>query len=338
MPKPQRALITGGAGFIGSHVARHCLELGHAVTILDDLSGGFRDHVPEGARFVEGSITDSQLLTGLFEEERFDYVYHLAAYAAEGLSHFIRRFNYTNNVVGSVNLINEAVKNDVRCFVFTSSIAVYGAGQLPMREESTPLPEDPYGIAKYAVELDLRAAHEMFGLNYVVFRPHNVYGENQNIGDRYRNVIGIFMNQIMQGLPMSVFGDGEQTRAFSHVDDVAPHIARSVELPAAAGQVINIGADKPYSVNHLATVVARCFDVEPNIQHLPPRNEVVHAYSDHGRAQELFGPARIDLEEGVGRMAAWAKRVGGRESAAFEGVEVEKKLPMSWRRALGSSR
>jgi UDP-glucose 4-epimerase len=192
------SLVTGGAGFIGSHVARRCLELGHEVVVLDDLSGGFRDQVPAQAIFVHGSVIDVTLVQQLFETHRFDYVYHLAAYAAEGLSHFIRRFNYTNNLIGSVNLINEAVKHDVRCFVFTSSIAVYGANQLPMTENLPPQPEDPYGIAKYAVELDLRAAHEMFGLDYIIFRPHNVYGENQNIGDRYRNVIGIFMNQIMQ--------------------------------------------------------------------------------------------------------------------------------------------
>jgi UDP-glucose 4-epimerase len=193
-----RSLITGGAGFIGSHVTRHCLRLGHEAIVLDDLSGGFRDNVPGGAVFVEGSVTDEKLLAELFELYRFDYVYHLAAYAAEGLSHFIRRFNYSNNLLGSVNLINESVRHKVRCFVFTSSIAVYGAGQLPMREDQVPKPEDPYGIAKYSVELDLRAAHEMFGLNYVVFRPHNVYGEHQNIGDAYRNVIGIFMNQAMK--------------------------------------------------------------------------------------------------------------------------------------------
>ena len=123
-------LITGGAGFIGSHVARHCLALGHKVTVLDGLSGGFADQVPTGARFVQGSVTDSALVQRLFEEQPFTYVYHLAAYAAEGLSHFIRRFNYTNNLVGSVTLINEAVKHGVKCFVFTSSIAVYGADQL----------------------------------------------------------------------------------------------------------------------------------------------------------------------------------------------------------------
>jgi UDP-glucose 4-epimerase len=326
------SLVTGGAGFIGSHVAQHCLNAGHQVVVLDDLSGGFRDHVPEGAIFVEGSITDVDLLARLFDQHDFDYVYHLAAYAAEGLSHFIRRFNYTNNVVGSINLINEAVKHEVKCFVFTSSIAVYGAGQVPMTESMVPQPEDPYGIAKYAVELDLRAAHEMFGLNSVVFRPHNVYGEHQNIGDRYRNVIGIFMNQIMNGQPLTVFGDGTQTRAFSFIDDVAPLIARSVDVPAAYNQVINIGADVPYSVNQLAEVVSRTLGVAPNVTHLPPRNEVVHAYSNHEKARKIFGDAKpVTLEDGVERMATWAKRVGARESGTFENIEIQRNLPASWK-------
>lgn len=332
------SLITGGAGFIGSHVARHCLALGHEVTVLDDLSGGFADQVPEGARFVQGSVTDYALVQQLFSEQRFTYVYHLAAYAAEGLSHFIRRFNYTNNLIGSVNLINEAVKHEVQCFVFTSSIAVYGANQLPMREDLTPQPEDPYGVAKYAVELDLRAAHEMFGLNSVIFRPHNVYGENQNIGDRYRNVIGIFMNQIMQGQPMTVFGDGQQTRAFSYIDDVAPYIANSVNVPEAYNQVFNIGADQPYTVNYLANVVAQAFGVAPNIRYLPARNEVVDAYSDHSKAQRVFGQsAAIPLEEGVARMAQWARRVGARQSNTFRGVEVLRNMPPSWKAALEHS-
>ena len=163
------SLVTGGAGFIGSHVARHCRDLGHKVVVLDDLSGGFQDHIPSGVDFVEGSINDHKLVDKLFDVYNFDYVYHLAAYAAEGLSHFIRRFNYTNNLIGSVNLINAAVRHECKCFVFTSSIAVYGANRLPMEERMIPRPEDPYGVSKYAVELDLKSAHEMFGLNYIIF-------------------------------------------------------------------------------------------------------------------------------------------------------------------------
>src|SRR5690348_13204595 len=131
-----KVLVTGAAGFIGSHVASHLLKQGHQVVGLDDLSGGFEDHVPHGISFVRGSINDVELVDRLFAEHKFEYVFHLAAYAAEGLSHFIKRFNYTNNLLGSVNLINAAVNTgSVKCFVFTSSIAVYGRNQLPMSEE-----------------------------------------------------------------------------------------------------------------------------------------------------------------------------------------------------------
>ncbi|MFN3876362.1 MAG: NAD-dependent epimerase/dehydratase family protein, partial [Flavobacteriales bacterium] len=226
------SLVTGGAGFMGAHIVKELLDMGHAVVALDDLSGGFADQVDPRAVFVQGSITDHALVDRLFEQHRFDHVYHLAAYAAEGLSHFIRRFNYTNNLIGSVNLINASVRHGVKCFVFTSSIAVYGALKPPMREDMAPMPEDPYGVAKLAVEQDLHAARGMFGLDYVVFRPHNVYGEFQNLGDRYRNVVGIFMNQLMQGRPLTIFGDGEQQRAFTYVGDIAPIIARAAETPA----------------------------------------------------------------------------------------------------------
>ena len=327
-----QVLVTGAAGFIGSHVCQHLLKAGCKVTALDDLSGGFRDQVPAGATFVEGSVTDTALINRIFAGQQFDYVFHLAAYAAEGLSHFIKHFNYTNNLLGSVNLINASVNHGVKCFVFTSSIAVYGRNQLPMSEDAVPQPEDPYGIAKYAVELDLREAHEMFGMNHVIFRPHNVYGENQNIGDRYRNVIGIFMNQIMQGQPMSVFGDGQQTRAFSYIDDVAPIIAASATRPACYNEVFNVGADRAYTVLELANVVAKTMGAKPCVRHLEARNEVVHAYSAHEKVQKYFGDLikNVSLEEGVARMAAWAKKVGARQGKPFAGVEVRKKMPPSW--------
>jgi UDP-glucose 4-epimerase len=328
------SLVTGGAGFIGRHVAMHLLEAGHTVVVLDDLSGGFEDHIPEGAVFVKGSILDVELLEELFEEHRFDYIYHLAAYAAEGLSHFIRRFNYSNNLIGSVNLINLSVLYKVKCFVFTSSIAVYGAGQLPMREDLVPQPEDPYGIAKYAVELDLKTAHEMFGLNSIIFRPHNVYGEYQNIGDRYRNVIGIFMNQLMQGKKLTVFGDGTQTRAFSYIDDVAPHIARSVTIPEAYNETFNIGGDVDYTVNELAQTVMKVMEMTGEIDHQPARNEVAHAYSDHSKAKKIFGIGEndfTDLESGLRKMAEWAKKTGARSSDFFGDIEIEENLPPAWK-------
>ena len=327
-----QVFVTGAAGFIGSHVCGHLLKQGYQVVGLDDLSGGFRDYVPPGVTFVEGSTTDAILVNELFARNKFDHVFHLAAYAAEGLSHFIKHFNYTNNLLGSVNLINASVNHGVKCFVFTSSIAVYGRNQLPMTEDAVPQPEDPYGIAKYAVELDLKESHEMFGLNYVIFRPHNVYGEFQNIGDRYRNVIGIFMNQIMQGQPMTIFGDGRQTRAFSYIDDVAPVIAASIVRPKSYNQVFNVGADKAYSVAELAQVVARAMGAKPVARHLDARNEVVHAYSAHEKVRKLFSDLirNVSLEDGVNRMAAWAKKAGARQGRPFAGVEVRKNMPPSW--------
>jgi UDP-glucose 4-epimerase len=325
------SLVTGGAGFMGSHVAEHLLRLGHDVVVLDDLSGGFRDNVPAKATFVKGSVLDHELINRLFDRHEFDYVYHLAAYAAEGLSHFIKRFNYNNNLIGSVNLVNASINHKVKCFVFTSSIAVYGAGQSPMSEDMIPVPEDSYGISKLAVEQELRVSHEMFGLDYVIFRPHNVYGERQNIGDRYRNVVGIFMNQLLRGEPMTIFGDGLQQRAFTHINDVAPIIAESVDFSAARNEIFNVGADVPHTVNDLAAIVAQAIGSACEVSHLDPRNEVKIAFSDHSKAERVFGKrAKTSLPEGVNAMAAWVREHGARESCIFDGIEILKNMPPSW--------
>jgi UDP-glucose 4-epimerase len=272
------------------------------------------------------------LIDNLFKRRKFDFVYHLAVYAAEGLSHFIKCFNYNNNLIGSANLINAAVNTDVRCFVFTSSIAVYGSSpELPMTEETPAHPEDSYGIAKLAVEQELQSCKRMFDLNYLIFRPHNVFGERQNVGDKYRNVVGIFMNQILQKKPMTVFGDGTQTRAFSYIRDIAPIIAEAIHTPPAYNQVFNIGADQPYSVNELAQMVAYAMNVQPDIVHVPPRNEVKDAYSSHDKVRGVFGSRRPHtLEEGLGIMAEWVKKHGARTSKKFEGVEITKNLPKAW--------
>lgn len=325
-------LVTGGAGFIGSHVAEELVKRNYRVIVLDDLSGGFEDNIVPGTQFVKGSITDFELINQLFDEHKFKYVFHLAAYAAEGLSHFIKRFNYNNNLIGSVNLINASVNNNVKCFVFTSSIAVYGTSpELPMTEKTLPHPEDPYGIAKLAVEQELRVCKEMFDLNYLIFRPHNVYGERQNIGDKYRNVVGIFMNQALQNLPMTIFGDGEQQRAFSYISDVAPIIAQAIESPDAYNQVFNVGAETPYTVNQLAETVALAMGVKPKIKHMPARNEVKYAYSSHEKVHRYFGEQKpVGLEDGVNRMALWVKEHGARKSQKFENIEVTQNFPIAW--------
>lgn len=324
-------LVTGGAGFIGAHVVNELVAAGKKVVVLDDLSGGFEDNIHPDAVFVHGSILDNNLIQRLFKEYNFEYVYHLAAYAAEGLSHFIKRYNYNNNLIGSVNLINASVEHQIKCFVFTSSIAVYGTGRLPLTEDQVPQPEDPYGIAKFAVEQELKVTHEMFGLNYIIFRPHNVYGEYQNIGDRYRNVVGIFMNQLLQGKELTVFGDGLQTRAFSYIGDVAPYIAKSVNIPEAYNEVFNIGADTEYTVLELARATMEAMGINGNVRHLPPRNEVKHAWADHSKAERVFQiQHKTPLNEGLKKMADWVKQKGSRKTSKFTEIELTKNFPAFW--------
>ncbi len=318
---------------MGAHVVDELLQRGDTdVIALDDLSGGFRENLNPTTTFVEGSILDVALINRLCKEYQFDSIYHLAAYAAEGLSHFIKRFNYQNNLIGSVNLINAAINHKVKRFVFTSSIAVYGENQLPMHESLTPMPEDSYGIAKYAVEQELVASKRLFDLDYTIFRPHNVYGELQNIGDKYRNVIGIFMNKIMLGEPLFIFGDGEQTRAFTHIADVAPHIARSVDIPEAACEAFNVGSDKHVSVNELADLVMTAMGKEVPVKYLREREEVKHAYCTHEKFHKVFGKtSQVSLPDGLGRMAAWAKSLGPRSSKLFDDIEIRKNLPEGWK-------
>jgi UDP-glucose 4-epimerase len=319
-------LITGGAGFIGSHLARILTAQGHDVVTVDNLSGGWRDNVTAG-QFVEADLVTVDL-DDLFETWRPDVVWHLAAYAAEGLSHWVREFNYQNNVVASARLISASVKHRVSKFMFASSMAVYGSQTPPFTEDMTPQPEDPYGIAKYTVEQDLKAAGRLFGLDYTILRPHNVYGPNQNVGDPYRNVVGIFMRQALAGEPLTVFGTGRQTRAFSYVSDIVRPMVAAVDTPP--GRIYNIGGEEIVSIRHLAESVVGLFGGE--IRHTPERFEVEHAWCDHTRAREDldFYPT-VHLSVGLPYMAEWVRKHGVRWSTPPP-VELDRDLPVFWER------
>lgn len=316
------SLVTGGAGFIGSHVAKHLLDMGHKVVVLDNLSGGFQENVPRGAIFHNADIRwDAERF---FVEYRPDYVFHLAAYAAEGLSHFIRNYNYEVNVIGSVNLINAAVNvGTVKRFVFTSSNAVYGH-----HNGSSEWPLDPYAIAKQAVELDLQAALNMFDLGYTIFRLHNVYGEGQNLNDPYRNVVGIFMRHALRHEPFPVFGDGLQTRSFTYVGDVVPYLVKSITERMARSATIDLGSSERTTILALAQCVASAMGVNLNIEHLPARQEAKTSWSDNQR----YYPCPTPLVEGIRRMAQWAKTQELRDPKPFTGIEIQKNLPESWRK------
>jgi len=329
--RPKIILVTGGAGFIGSHVVDSLISSGQTVVILDDLSGGFIKNINSKAKFVKGSINDVKLLDTLFNKYLFDYVYHLAAYAAEGLSPFIREFNYKNNLLGSINLINRAIKFKIKHFVFTSSIAVYGKNQVPMIEDQEPHPEDPYGIAKYAVELDLHQAGRQFGLKYTIFRPHNVYGERQNIADPYRNVIGIFINKIRSKKPLPIFGNGMQKRAFTYIKDIIDPLIRAPYVKEASNSIFNLGSDKPYTILDTAKLIARVMNVTPQYVFLKPRLEASEVFSDHKKLKKIFNIAgNTSLDSGLRKMVAWAIKNKPKASRKFQRIEILENLPEYW--------
>jgi len=328
----KEVLVTGGAGFIGSCLTNYLVEnLNYKVVVIDDLSGGFTENINSNAKFYQISINEVDKIECIFKNHNFEYVYHLAAYAAEGLSHFVRHFNYQNNLIGSINLINASIKYKVSSFIFTSSIAVYGGLQSPIIETEVPLPEDPYGIAKLAVERDLFTAHEMFGLNYTIFRPHNVYGIPQNIGDKYRNVIGIFMNNIMKGESLNIFGDGTQRRAFTYVEDIIPSMANAPEIADAHNEIFNVGNDEHYSLNELSEIVKKAMNSDAQIHHVESRNEVKVAYCSHQKFKEVFGnSSETKLEDGIAIMSKWAQARGPMQSSSFSNIEIKDNLPPLW--------
>jgi UDP-glucose 4-epimerase len=248
----------------------------------------------------------------------------------------VRSHTYHHNVLGSAHLINAAAQSGtVRCFVFTSSVAVYGDQPGPWSEDTAPNPLDPYGISKHAIELDLRSAFAMFGLPYIIFRPHNVYGEGQNLADPHRNVIGIFMRHILEGKELPIFGDGSQTRAFTYIADIAPSIAASVDHPNLCNGVFNIGSDRSCAVLDLARKVGEAMGVQPRLKFLPARPEAAQTYPVHARLRKHFGsfPPTVELEIGLRKMAAWARRIGVRHAPCSPPVEAGAHLPEYWRAA-----
>jgi UDP-glucose 4-epimerase len=211
-------------------------------------------------------------------------------------------------------------------------MAVYGTGNPPFTEDQLPTPEDPYGIAKYSVELDLKLADEMFGLRYNVIRPHNVVGVYQNIWDRYRNVIGIWIRKALAGEPLTVYGDGTQKRAFSDIKFYMEPFEKL--MTSHDGEVFNIGADKYFTINEACDVVlevAKELGVEASKVHLEKRNEVHTAYCDHTKAKNLLGFVDdTDLKQTVKEMFIWAKDQPPRELKAMQ-YEIQKNMYSYWK-------
>jgi len=325
-------IVTGNAGLLGSRLADWLLEnTNHKVIGIDNLSGGYLENINEDIIFINRDLNED--LTDIFEEYKPDIVYHYAAYAAEGLSPFIRRFNYSNNLLASVNLINNSIEFDVKRFVFASSMSVYGGKHVPPFDETMPqAPIDPYGVAKFSVEQDLEIASEQHGLEYTIIRPHNFYGINQNIWDKYRNVLGIWMYQIINNLQPTIFGKGDQTRAFSYVDDSILPFWRASQSDLCINQIINLGGIESVTILEACETLLDVTGTSLKPKILEERHEVKHAFSTWDKSVDLLKfEHKTDLKTGLSKMWEWAKKQPNRDRFVWGNYELSKGIYSYWK-------
>lgn len=328
-----KVLITGVAGLLGSRLADWIIENNKAQVFgVDDLSGGYIENVNKKVKFYKINLAkDTNKLDSLFEKHKFDYVFHFAAYAAEGLSPFIRQYNYENNLIATTKLINLSIKHNIKRFIFTSTMAVYGNAEVPFKESYKQEPIDPYGIAKYACEMDIHVAGEQHGLDWCIFRPHNVYGAKQNIWDKYRNVLGIWMYQHLNNQQMTIYGDGEQTRAFSYIDDCVPYFWMGAVDERASKQIFNIGGDDHITINDACNLLIDVIGSGSKI-HLEQRHEVKHAWVTHDKIKSVLDFKQVtSLRDGLGKMWDWAKNQPMRERKIWETYELDKGIYNFWK-------
>jgi UDP-glucose 4-epimerase len=328
-----KILITGVAGLLGSRLADWIIEnTDHKVIGIDDLSGGYINNVHKDVSFYKFDLVEGDQLNYVFKRESPDIVYHFAAYAAEGLSPFMRTFNYKNNLISTAKIINCCINYEITRLIFTSTMAVYGHGNPPFDEEDVPAPIDPYGIAKYACEMDIQVAGEQHGLDWCIIRPHNVYGIKQNIWDKYRNVLGIWMCQYMNGEPMSIFGDGEQKRAFSFIDDTLEPLWKSGIQENCSKQIINLGGTKFYTINEANKTLRDVIGNGKKV-HKEPRHEVKNAHPTWQKSVELLEYEDVtSLYDGLKEMWDWAQEQPNNTRKFWESYEVEKGIYEFWKK------
>jgi UDP-glucose 4-epimerase len=327
-------LITGVAGLLGSRLADWIIKNHpeYKVVGIDDLSGGYKENIHPKVDFWQMNLV-THPIENCFEVHKPDYVFHFAAYAAEGLSPFIRQHNYENNLVATSRIINQCIKHDVKRLVFTSTLAVYGHGYGGIFDElQIPKPIDPYGVAKYACEMDIQIAGEQHGLDWCIIRPHNVYGVKQNIWDKYRNVLGIWMFQHMNGEPMTIFGDGNQTRAFSYIDDSLEPLWKSAILSESSKQIINLGGIEEYSINH-ANEILREVIGNGKVVYKEARHEVKHSIPTYQKSVDILGfEHKTSLKEGLTNMWEWAQQQPKRDRFVWPTYELDKGIYSFWKK------
>jgi UDP-glucose 4-epimerase len=340
-----KVLVTGGAGFIGSHVVDMLVNKGHEVFSIDDMSGGFWRNINPSCKFEKINLVDKEKTSEFVKKIQPEIIFHLAADATEGRSQFTPINCTERNYNAFLHTLVPAIKTKrLKRFVAISSMSIYGAQKPPFSEEMRPCPEDIYGVSKTAMEETLKILADVYGFEYCIMRPHNVYGIRQNIADPYRNVIGIFINQLLGGRKYYIYGDGKQKRAFSHINDVAPYIVMAGFSKNCKNEVFNVGPSEEYSINHVSGLILKSFfgslDKVPENQkpeHIPDRpKEVKNAYCTNSKIVKIMGyKTSIGLEDGIGEMIDWAKNLGYQKPRYLHELEIENQLtPKTWKEKL----
>ena len=326
-----KILVTGGAGFIGSQLVDRLIKK-HKVLVFDDLSNSTKSNLNKNAEFVKGDCRKFEQVSKIFSDLSPEVVYHLAADAAEGKAQFSPVEVTSRNYDAFIKVLTCSIKTKVRRFVFTSSIAVYGGIQTPFGERDLPLPEDLYGISKLAAEQSLKVMSKVHNFEYVVARPHNVYGPGQNMADPYRNVVMIWMNAILQKKPYFIYGNGEQRRCFTYIDEVIDALY-NCGFEKVSGMTFNIGADKDYSLNELSQLILDTTKSTVKPIYLPERpQEVMNAVADHSLAKKVLKyKDKTPLREGILTTWKYASKMGP-QTAKLKELEIPgaTNLPRNW--------
>jgi UDP-glucose 4-epimerase len=328
-----KVLITGVAGFMGSHLADAFLAKGYDVVGIDNLLGGYEENVPSGVDFHNIDLDNLELIQPLFED--VDLVVHTACTAYEGLSVFSPSLVVRNTMQITTNIMSACVKANVKKIVHLSSMARYGTQDVvPFVESMTPKPQDPYGIAKYGAELMIKNIADTHGLNYVILVPHNIIGPRQKFDDPYRNVASIMINRMLQGKQPIIYGNGEQKRCFSFMQDVTDPLMIACETDVADGRIVNIGPDEEFvTINELAQKLSIILDFKLDPIYMPGRpQEVFHANCSANLARELLNyKTTTSLESGLVELVNWIKSKGAREFNYHLPLEfVTDKTPKTW--------
>ena len=331
----ERILVTGGAGFMGSWIAEEFLKLGHEVFIVDNLNTGDLRNIPEGADYAIGDAADEAFLHGVFRVFKPDVVYSLAAFAREGTSLFSPKACVRDNVNAHVVTLSEAIRSpNFRKIVYFSSMAVYGDQKPPFPEYMQRSPCDPYGWSKALCEGVTESMSKVFGYDYSIVRPHNVFGERQSLRDRQRNVIGIFINAVMRKEPLTIYGTGENTRAFSYIRNSIK--AYTNLLNCGSGQIYNVGDNRPVSILEVAnTVLSEMGQLgwKPvEIIHYNDRPlEVKHAHTTFDKQSDIGYIQSYSFQQGVRLMANWGHKEGPQPWLNIPVELIHQDMPEVWR-------